>query len=127
MNRKIYITRQDYEKLNKMLDEKLKLGNEKYISALAAELAKCEIVEPSDISRDVVIMNSRVSFRILDDNSEMTYSLVFPDEADINSGKISILSPIGTALIGYGVGDIVEWEVPSGIARIKIEAVEHQN
>jgi regulator of nucleoside diphosphate kinase len=56
----------------------------------------------------------------------MTIQLVFPGEADYEEGRISTMAPIGTALIGYGAGDTVEWEVPAGIRRLKIEEILYQ-
>jgi regulator of nucleoside diphosphate kinase len=56
----------------------------------------------------------------------MIYSLVFPQEADASEGRISILAPVGTAMIGYRVGDVIEWEVPSGLRRLKVEDVLYQ-
>ncbi len=54
------------------------------------------------------------------------YTLVFPKDADIESGRISVMSPIGTAILGYSVGDAIEWTVPAGTRRIRIEAVPYQ-
>lgn len=71
-------------------------------------------------------MNSMVRLKDLDSGEEMTYTLVFPDMADISSKKISILAPIGTALIGYKVGDSIEWEVPAGIRKLKVEEIVYQ-
>ena len=56
----------------------------------------------------------------------MTYHLVFPDSANVNQGKISILAPIGTALLGYKVGDIVRWKVPAGLTELKVEGILYQ-
>jgi regulator of nucleoside diphosphate kinase len=56
----------------------------------------------------------------------MTYVLVFPGDADIDTGAISVLAPVGTAILGYAKGDVVEWTVPSGIRRISIEEVLYQ-
>jgi len=57
---------------------------------------------------------------------EMLLHLVFPSEADFKLGKISILAPIGTALIGYRAGDTVEWKVPAGIRRLRIDEILYQ-
>jgi regulator of nucleoside diphosphate kinase len=56
----------------------------------------------------------------------MIYSLVFPNEADADEGRISILAPVGTAMIGYRVGDVIEWQVPSGLRRLKVEEIIYQ-
>jgi len=62
----------------------------------------------------------------LDGGHQRTLTLVLPGEADSSQGKISVLAPIGTALLGYRVGDTVEWRVPGGLRRFRIDAVLHQ-
>lgn len=82
---------------------------------------------PSDeVPPDVITMNSRVKLQDLDSGDEMIYTLVYPSDADTGQNRISILAPIGTALIGYRVGDIVEWKVPSGVKRLKVEEILYQ-
>jgi regulator of nucleoside diphosphate kinase len=71
-------------------------------------------------------MNSRLRFVDLDDGDFTEVTLVFPAHADIASGKLSILSPIGTALLGYSEGDKIEWNVPAGKRRIQIEKILYQ-
>ena len=71
-------------------------------------------------------MRSTVRLRDLDSGKEMIYSLVFPNEADVDEGRISILAPVGTAMIGYRIGDTIEWEVPSGLRRLRVEEVLYQ-
>ena len=75
---------------------------------------------------DVVTMNSEVLVRDLDSKKEMTVTLVFPSEADLEQGKISILAPVGTALLGYRVGDTIEWKVPGRVRRLRVEKVLYQ-
>jgi len=71
-------------------------------------------------------MKSRVRVLDLDDICELEYTIVYPHEADYANGKISVLAPIGTALLGYREGDTVEWQVPGGRRRLKIDAVIYQ-
>ena len=71
-------------------------------------------------------MNSKVVLRDVDTSAEMTYSLVFPKNADVDAGAISILAPVGTAILGYREGDVIEWPVPSGMRRIRIEEILYQ-
>ncbi len=71
-------------------------------------------------------MNSTVCLEDLETGEEMTYTLVFPNEADIDQNKISVLAPIGTAMLGYRVGDTVEWPVPSGISRLQVKQILYQ-
>jgi regulator of nucleoside diphosphate kinase len=71
-------------------------------------------------------MNSRVCFIDLDTGEEMICSLVFPGEADIEQHKLSVLAPIGIALLGYRAGDTLEWKVPAGLRRLKVKEVLYQ-
>jgi regulator of nucleoside diphosphate kinase len=71
-------------------------------------------------------MRSKVRLRDLDTGEEMVYTLVFPSEANFDEGKISVLAPVGTAMLGYRVGSLIEWEVPSGRRRLKVEELLYQ-
>lgn len=97
-----------------------------YLAALAGELQRASVVPRSQIPRDVVTMNSTVRLRDLETGEEETYTLVYPDEADIESDRLSVLAPIGTALLGYREGDVVEWPVPAGVRRFRVEEVLFQ-
>ncbi len=124
----IYITSDDMEKLQALIlaTRQFKKEEEKYLQELESELNKCEVVKPQDIPDDVVTMNSEVHLRDLDTGEETAYQLVFPHEADVSQGKISVLAPIGTALLGYSVGDIIEWKVPAGVVKLKVEKIRYQ-
>ena len=124
----IYITETDLKRLREliMVARQYKKEEEHYLQELEAELERGIVVKSQDIPPNVITMNSEVHLRDLKSNKEKTYRLVFPDNADATQGKISILAPIGTALLGYKVGDIVEWTVPSGIAKLKVEKILYQ-
>ena len=92
--------------------ERISSRDLEYLRMLEEELRGAEVVSSSEIPPDVVTMNSRVRVRDLDSGRESTYSLVFPRDSDIAKGRISILAPIGTAIIGYRAGDVVRWPVP---------------
>ena len=94
--------------------------------ALEAELDRAEVVPSGDIPNDVVTMHSEVRITDLTAGEERTLTLVYPIEADSTRGRISILAPIATALLGYRVGDTVEWKVPGGVRRLRIDALLHQ-
>ena len=96
------------------------------VSALRSELERAEIVGPDKIPADVITMNSRAELLDLDTNERMEFTLVFPAQADIEEGKISILAPLGTAMLGYRVGDEFEWAVPYGYRRLKVTRIEFQ-
>jgi regulator of nucleoside diphosphate kinase len=124
----IHITRFDLERLQKLLQEAKYTGYRKseYLEKLQEELNRAEIVSPQEIPGDVITMNSIVCLVDLDTGEEETYTLVFPDDADIKQGKISVLAPIGTGMLGYEVGDIFEWEVPAGTRRLRVERIIYQ-
>ena len=90
------------------------------LDALERELSRATVVDPAEIPVDVVTMNATVWFRDLDSDEIEEYTLVYPSKADVRRDRISVLAPIGTALLGYRVGDIIEWRVPSGKRRFEI-------
>lgn len=94
---------------------------------LEAELARAEIVDPKDIPATVVTMNSTVRFRVASSTEEFTLTLVYPRDMDSSSSKISILAPVGSALLGLAQGDEIEWPKPGGgTLRVCIEEVLYQ-
>ena len=124
----LYLTRADYQRLNdvlraSLLNRREDLGD---LTRLQDEIKRARIVEPTEIPNDVITMNSRVSLRDLDSGEQMEVSLVYPSAADATAKKISILAPIGTAILGYRTGDTVEWEVRAGLRRLKIEVLRYQ-
>jgi regulator of nucleoside diphosphate kinase len=94
---------------------------------LEAELARAEIVEPREVPPTVVSMNSTVRFRVESTSQEFTLTLVYPREMDGSSSKISILAPVGSALLGLSQGDEIEWPKPGGgTLRVRIEEIVYQ-
>ena len=71
-------------------------------------------------------MDSQVCIKDLDTQEEIVYTIVFPAYSDIKQNRISVLSPVGTALLGYRVGDDIEWKVPGGIRKLKIKKILYQ-
>lgn len=106
---KIYITKYDHERLMGLLRKKRLL--DVFDKALLVELRRAKIVEPEDIPEDAITMNSHVRF-IDEYNLPWDYWLVFPEDSDWKGDKISILSPVGCALIGSKVGDTVTVTIP---------------
>ena len=94
---------------------------------LRAELDRSEIVDAKSIDAGVVTMDSVIDLLDLETGEEETYTLVFPEEADAAEGKVSVLAPIGTAVLGYRIGDVFQWEVPAGTRRLEIKSVVHQS
>lgn len=122
--RHIYITEADINRLRPLI-EALKDSRDD-LRGLEGELEHAHVVAPADVPPDVITMNSKARVRDLETDEEMTYTLVFPDKANIDEGKISVVAPIGTAMLGQRVGDEFEWEVPAGSVRLRVEEVLYQ-
>lgn len=126
--REIVITSLDQGRLTALLGSAaIQQGPDRErLAELRTEIERAAIVEPGDVPADVVTMRSLVRILDLGSGERHEYALVYPHEADITAGRISVLAPIGTALLGYRAGDTVEWRVPSGTRTLKIEAVLYQ-
>jgi regulator of nucleoside diphosphate kinase len=125
----IYITEADRDRLRTLIAVMKHPGHDQVredLDRLEEELDRAEIVTPQSLPHDVITMRSRVRLRDVVSGQEMVYSLVFPNEADLRQGKISVLAPIGTALLGCQAGEIIEWDVPAGLKRFKVEEVLYQ-
>ena len=96
------------------------------IEELETELSRAVIVNADKIPSDIITMNSKVCLKDLDTGKDEFYQVVYPKDADIEQNKISILAPIGTAILGCRVGDSVEWKVPAGLRRFKIKRILYQ-
>jgi len=127
-DREIVVTEFDQSRLRNLL-EGVKRWNSRdrsHLDDLEAELDRADVVLPVDVPVDVVTMNSEVTVRDMDSNQEMTFAVVYPSDADVNRRRISILAPIGTAVLGSRVGDTIDWRVPGRSRRLKIERVLFQ-
>jgi len=128
--KKIFITEDDLKKLRRLLSLPKQCmeyqRNQKHLEDLEIELQRANILASDQIPSDVVTMNSKVRFVDLETGSSETYTLVFPEDANIDSGMISILAPIGTSLIGCKVGSEIKWPVPAGIRKLKVEEITYQ-
>jgi regulator of nucleoside diphosphate kinase len=124
---RIYITDTDFERLRRLITGRREANSvdHEYLDMLEQELERAEIVGPDAIPRDVVTMNSEVRLRDLDSGEVRTYRLIFPAQ-NRTDNSISVLAPIGTAMLGYRVGDVIEWRVPRGLRRLKILDVIYQ-
>jgi regulator of nucleoside diphosphate kinase len=127
-DREIYITEYDMKRLRELLEVVKESGyrGRDDLKRLEAELNRGKMVPPRDVPADVITMNSKVCLIDLDTGEEMTCTLVFPDDADIDQNRISVLAPIGTAMLGYSVGDAFEWQVPAGLTRFKVKEILYQ-
>ena len=116
----IHITRDDNSILRLLLSAALNSNSNTALQKLREELDRAVIIDPAAIPAGVVTMDSTVAFEDLGTNEVEEYTITFPDRANVELKRLSILAPIGTALIGYRVGDVVNWSTPGGLRQLKI-------
>jgi len=127
-NKSIVLTEADFDRLQWLIDS-LRVQchrDAERLDELEAELMRATVVESCKVSGDVVTMNSRVRIKDLNTGRELAYQIVFPKDANVAKNRISVLAPIGTALLGNRVGATVKWRVPSGLRRFVVMAVDYQ-
>ncbi|WDT67555.1 nucleoside diphosphate kinase regulator [Cloacibacterium sp. TD35] len=126
--KKVTLTKNDYTRIYKAITDakNSKTINSNEAEKLLSELSKAEIVPSEKIDKDVVTMNSEVKLFFENTQKEQSFKIVYPQDANLKENKISIFSPIATALIGYRIGDEIEWIVPSGMTKIKIVDLIYQ-
>src|SRR4051794_18644443 len=127
MDGRIYITDTDAQKLRRLIT-RLRGANSpgvENLDMLEQELDRAEVVASESIPRDVITMNSEVRLEDLDSRTTQRYRLVFPHQYRAED-SVSVLAPIGTAMLGYRVGDVIEWPVPKGLRRFKVIEVVFQ-
>lgn len=116
----LVISREDYQKISNLLAA----SESDLTELLEEEIGRAQLVPAEELPADRVAMNSVVSFKDLDSNKEQEVTLVYPHEASIEEGRVSILAPVGSALIGLNVGQVIEWAMGEDkIRRIQVTAV----
>lgn len=98
--------------------------DQEHLEDLRAELERALVVDPSRLSPNVVSLYATVRVRDLESGYGQELALVSPSEANVSAGRISVLAPLGTALLGYREGDVVERVMPGGLRRLLIEDVQ---
>ena len=128
MKPEVKITELDYIRLSKLIgtsrnEKNIELKN---LDTLAREIGRAEKVDSKKIAPEFVTMNSVVE--VLDESSKkpMTIRIVYPKDADFKKMYVSVLSPMGSALLGYKVGDTVQYDAPKGTVTIRIQQIYYQ-
>lgn len=119
----IYITRDDNTKLRLLLATALYSNANRPLQKLREELDRAAVLDAGSIPPGVVTMDSSVEFEDLTTSEIEEYTITFPDRANVDEKRLSILAPIGTALLGCRVGEIVNWSTPGGVRQLKIRRV----
>lgn len=118
----IIITDVDLDRLRPVIDQ----NDSPASDSLDAELRRAKVVPQHEVPADVVTMNSEVVYEDCATSARRTVQVVYPKDANASVGKISVLAPIGSALLGLRVGQSIEWPVPTGKKRVKVLEVRAQ-
>lgn len=123
MGESILVTEQDFERLALLIMH----SQGPNALALEEELGRAEVVNQKEIPGDVVTMNSVVTFVSRDSGRETEIKLVYPKDADVTKGHVSVLAPVGVALIGLRVGQSIDWPMPNGQSRqLQVTGIKYQ-
>jgi len=122
----IYLTEKDYHRLHQVVLAQRQTNGNQAVEALGKELKRACLVPSASIPADVVTMNSRVILREKEKGSTFELTLVYPREANVSEHKISVLAPVGTAILGCKVGEEVSWPVGNKTIRYEVEEILYQ-
>ncbi|NCA68564.1 MAG: nucleoside diphosphate kinase regulator [Sphingobacteriia bacterium] len=123
---KIIMSELDADRLERLLDALPDSAFPGKIQ-LAAEIDRADVVDVRQVPPNVVTMNSKVRFKVESSAEEFALTLVYPKDVDESGGTISILAPVGSALLGLSEGDEIEWPKPGGgTLRVRIEEILYQ-
>lgn len=130
MSKTIWTTEQDMERLQTCLEGMnidSGLRERPHIEDLARELERAEIVtDPSDTPPDLITMRSKITLHNMDTGRAMDCTLVYPEEGNPEQYLISVLAPLGTAMLGHRVGDTFEVRLPRGLTTFRVDAITYQ-
>jgi regulator of nucleoside diphosphate kinase len=122
----IYITSLDMQRLQNLLDDPDLMQQKPYLLELSRKLERAIVVQPHEIPADTLTMNSQAKLFDINADEEMILTLSYPEQANIEEGKISVLAPIGMAILGLREGETIEWRVPDGKRSLRIERILYQ-
>jgi regulator of nucleoside diphosphate kinase len=125
--RQAVITAADFDRLRHLVDSpRYRTTHAALLAALRQVLEQARVVTFAEVADRVVTMHSRLQVREPRAHQPETYTLVYPDEADIADGKLSVLAPLGAALLGAREGDTITFEAPAGLRRLRVEKILYQ-
>lgn len=122
----LIISSRDMARLEALLDSPV-LSRHPAALALMDELNRAEVLPPDQMPANVVTMHSQVECEDVSSGEEHVLTLVYPNEADVEKGRVSVLAPVGSALLGLSVGQTIDWQAPGGRPlKLRVKAVRYQ-
>jgi regulator of nucleoside diphosphate kinase len=123
----VLISGVDFERLSDVVESpRYRAKTRAPLADLRQGLGRGTVIAPTDVPADIVTMRSRVRVRDLQTRTAEVYTLVYPEEADFSLGKVSVLAPLGSALLGARAGSVIKVDAPAGVRRVKVERVLYQ-
>jgi len=124
----LFLTHSDHERLNALLQaaRRDKLEDPIHLNSLAQELEAATIVPAEEVPEDVVTLHTRMKLEFPDSCRTISCQIVLPTELNMSAGRVSVLAPLGTALIGRRVGDDVEYVVRGLPRNVRIAGILYQ-
>lgn len=128
MNRNIFVSTLDYSRLTDLVitAKQFASASTELLDFLESELTRAKIVSPEEIPPYVVTMNTCVHLTDLETGENLKVTLVYPSDAKRQKGNLSILTDLGIAIIGFSVGDTIQWNSPEGLRRLKVNSIDFQ-
>lgn len=124
---KICLTHIDYDRLKLLISNHTKRNKvETNVKDLLGEIERAQKVDSRIIPPNYVTMNSVIEVKNLEELEFQEFRLVFPEDANTQENKISVLAPIGTAILGYKIGDVIQWKFPGGQNQFQITNIKYQ-
>lgn len=121
------ISETDFDRLSHLMESpRYRTTHATLMRELKQELANGKVVAPERLPKGVVTMNSKVRIRDMGSDELETYTLVYPDDANIDENKLSVLAPLGAALLGARTSQVIRIEVPAGRRRLRVERILYQ-
>lgn len=120
----IYLTTDDYSRLRLLAASLASRKKTPNLTRLLEELERAVVMDALAVPQSVVRLGSHVTLLDEDNGETESYTLCTPDRSNVENGMISVLAPIGTAILGYSQGDTIEWQTPGGTRRLKLLRVE---
>ena len=127
MNLKPIIVLSEYQILRDIVKRNTDTNLTKDVQQLSNELDRAIVIQEEELNKKIIRINSEVEFVEEKSKRKMKIQVVLPKNADFNNGKISILAPLATALIGFSENDFVTWNMPNGETKLKILSVSNEN
>ncbi|PJZ71482.1 transcription elongation factor GreAB [Leptospira perolatii] len=128
MNGKRIVSKQDHQRILSKIEspEKPEASHQPTLQLLKKELSKAKKIDPKEVPQDLITMNSKFVLKDIGDAKAYQFTLVYPEDFEPKEGKISVLSPHGTALIGIRVGEVVRWPFAGGEKYLRVQELLYQ-